>query len=256
MILKYIVLYSLIFNVLVEIYENVIYFFQMTSSEVLNPWNIQSIYDLQYFDCPSCEFKNHSKQRFVNHAFDSHPNSIEYLSLIHDGSFDDVVCPWDIIKMEDKVSVDLIEGPLELSEANDEKFQMDIIPSENSDFQNYESKEKCEVCNISFSKELYKCHLQTVHGYSKEFQCNYCYLTFKCIPSLKKHEKIVHDEKDISNEIIEDPLKAVDDTFKGRRCKKCDKVFESPDELKEHIKIYHKNFTCNVCNKSFTSKHL
>ena len=34
-----------------------------------NPWNIESIYDLQYFNCPSCTFKNKHKQEIIIHAY-------------------------------------------------------------------------------------------------------------------------------------------------------------------------------------------
>ena len=43
------------------------------SPKVENPWNIQSIYELQYFNCPNCIYKNQSKQDFINHAFENHP---------------------------------------------------------------------------------------------------------------------------------------------------------------------------------------
>ena len=68
-----------------------------------NPWNIQSIYDLQYFNCPTCEYRNHSKQEFVNHAYDFHPKAIEYLANVNTESLIDIVCPWDakIIKKEE-----------------------------------------------------------------------------------------------------------------------------------------------------------
>ena len=47
-----------------------------------NPWNIDSIYDLQYFNCPSCIFKDHSKQEMVNHVFEFHPDSIHHLGMV------------------------------------------------------------------------------------------------------------------------------------------------------------------------------
>ena len=59
-----------------------------------NPWDIQSIYELQYFNCPSCSFKDQSKQEFINHAYISHSNCVFYLSKISDNSFSDVLCPW------------------------------------------------------------------------------------------------------------------------------------------------------------------
>ena len=60
-----------------------------------NPWNIQSIYDLQFFNCPSCNYKNYSKQEFINHAYNSHPEAYPYLNNIKDGSLDDLITPND-----------------------------------------------------------------------------------------------------------------------------------------------------------------
>ena len=43
-----------------------------------NPWDIESIYELQFFNCPSCIFKDQSKQEIINHAYEVHPESIEH----------------------------------------------------------------------------------------------------------------------------------------------------------------------------------
>ena len=69
-----------------------------TSTIIKNPWSIQSIYQLQYFNCPTCEYKIHSKQKFIDHVHESHPESIEHMEKIKDGSLDDVNCPWILIK--------------------------------------------------------------------------------------------------------------------------------------------------------------
>ena len=58
-----------------------------------NPWNIQSIYELQFFNCPSCIFKNQFKQELINHAYEFHPDSIEFLMNINDESLNDIVFP-------------------------------------------------------------------------------------------------------------------------------------------------------------------
>ena len=68
-----------------------------------NPWDIQSIYELQYFNCPSCIFKDSSKQDMIYHAFDCHPESIEYLANIEDESLKDVICPWKLIEVKKEV---------------------------------------------------------------------------------------------------------------------------------------------------------
>ena len=60
-----------------------------------NSWNIESLYDLRYYNCPSCDCKTNLKQEFINHAYDSHPEIIYYLKNIKDDSLDDISCPWD-----------------------------------------------------------------------------------------------------------------------------------------------------------------
>ena len=78
-----------------------------TVIKIENPWNIESIYDLQYFNCQSCKFKNQSKQYFIDHVFEYHPEVVDYLSKIKDESLEDVICPWKITNFED-----LDEDPL------------------------------------------------------------------------------------------------------------------------------------------------
>ena len=60
-----------------------------------NPWNIESIYELQFFTCQTCIFKNHSKQEIINHAYETHPESIECLKNIKDESLKDLLLPWN-----------------------------------------------------------------------------------------------------------------------------------------------------------------
>ena len=77
-------------------FQNVIIEILLIFLQMENPWNIQSIYEFQYFNCPSCVFKNHSKQEFVKHAYEFHPESIDYFTNICDGSLKDVECPWNM----------------------------------------------------------------------------------------------------------------------------------------------------------------
>ena len=59
------------------------------------PWDIQSIYELNYFCCATCTFRDRSKQKLVNHAVSKHPDAVGYLMLIQDGSLGDVDIPWE-----------------------------------------------------------------------------------------------------------------------------------------------------------------
>ena len=56
-----------------SMYKVIFLFFQildMGTSELkedFNPWAVSSIFDFNYFCCPECECKSHSKQDFVDH---------------------------------------------------------------------------------------------------------------------------------------------------------------------------------------------
>ena len=65
-----------------------------------NFWDVESIYEFQFFNCPTCEFKHYSKQDFVNHAFNTHTKSVDYLKKISDGSLSDIVSPWEDLQDE------------------------------------------------------------------------------------------------------------------------------------------------------------
>ena len=151
-----------------------------------NPWNIQSIYDLQYFNCPSCVYKNHSKQELIDHAYDFHPESIEYLMHVNDKSLIDVILPWNVSEKEIKseendLDYDLnlikVEGndnyPLsvEVEEIKTENFQNDSVDEtlkpliDKTIHRNISKmKKKCKICNEEFdnSRQL-GIHIQKAH---------------------------------------------------------------------------------------------
>ena len=84
-----------------------LFFLQMMLPEIENPWNVKSLYEFQYFNCPTCPYKNFSKQDFVNHAFDAHPKSKYYfMKISNHNSFNDVQLPPDNIA--DKMKVENI----------------------------------------------------------------------------------------------------------------------------------------------------
>ena len=103
-----------------------------------NPWNIGSIYELQYFVCPTCVFKNQSKQDIINHAYEFHPEFVNYLKIC-DNSLNDVVCPWNELSKEIKI------------EPSDENIQDTSLEYENEtnhenleDFSNLENQNNFE----------------------------------------------------------------------------------------------------------------
>ena len=49
-------------------------------------WIIQSLYELQYFNCLGCPYKSKSKQEFIDHLYGEHPEGILTLRNIKDDS--------------------------------------------------------------------------------------------------------------------------------------------------------------------------
>ena len=74
-----------------------------------NPWNVQSLCEFQYFHCPSCLYIHNSKQDFVCHAFDTHPESVEFFKNISDGSLSDILPPWGFNDDKSEVFADIVK---------------------------------------------------------------------------------------------------------------------------------------------------
>ena len=211
----------------------------MTNFKIENPWNIQSIYDLQYFRCPSCEYCDNSKQQFVNHAYESHPNCIDYLLNIKDGSFDDILCPWDSIdiKLEKHLSVELTEDSYE--NQNNESFELDFdTHKEENDFKDIKLEDhfKVELTENSLKSENEK----TKEESKRIYKCDKCDLKYSSKSSLNRHKGDFHEGK----EIIYD-------------CKLCDKSYAAKQKLNEHISNIHhgiRRFQCDKCDKAYTDQ--
>ena len=88
-----------------------------------NPWSIHSIYDLQYFNCPECVFKNNSKQEFINHAYKVHPDCVYYLDKIDDNSLIDILCPWLTPQIKIEEPEDILD-PIKMEISNSDKFEI------------------------------------------------------------------------------------------------------------------------------------
>ena len=44
-----------------------------------NPWKVENLTKFLYYCCPECEYQDHSKENFIQHASNTHPKSIDCL---------------------------------------------------------------------------------------------------------------------------------------------------------------------------------
>ena len=209
----------------------------MSFTKEENNWNIKSLYDLQYFNCPSCPYKNNLKQEFVNHAHIFHPESNKYLRNIADDSISDVYIP--------------STNSTEIKELDPIKEEH-IISDENVD-QNF-SHTNSVVLMENFKKEDYYCDLCDL------YLCNQ--------NSFQEHQESVHyikydhvDENfhiDHVEDFYDETKNILSDNAQVFKCESCSKSFSMQHNLKRHIQITHeghRDYKCESCGKSFTRSH-
>ena len=235
-----------------------------------NPWNINSIYALQYFNCPMCAFKNRSKQQIVTHAYQVHPESVKFLSNINDNSLSDVWCPWKehFIEIEEPVHwKHLIDDNAEIDEAGTLLNVNGMI------------YHKCDMCNKAFPQPTsLKKHVKYVHGglknkkrsisyhnSAKQYQCDHCDKSFKQSGDLKKHIKEIHLQLKDHNcpqcpkafcraYQLKKHMQEVHEKLRNHKCETCGKCFSQSSSLKTHINMVHEGvkYKCKECDKNFS----
>ena len=225
--------------------------------EYENPWDVKSVYDLLVFKCPACIFLNTSKQKFVNHAFEDHPESIASLLNVSDGSLEDVLIPEDHTGEEDlencdktnidPVKLEVYEGDVKQdTETNVNENYPDVeLPKD--DFKDVE--ESLETENIS-----------KLDDESNENCCKICGNSFKNKYILKHHMNVEHND----NKIIEDKQLRLELTLRGFICKTCDDtLFMSYHNLTNHVLLKHssslnqenlQDTICDKCCKEFSNR--
>ena len=250
-----------------------------------NPWNVHSIYDLQYFNCPSCIFKNNSKQEFINHACELHPESVTYLENIIDNSLADVVCPWNNHFVDVNMQID--EPNYDQYDIDDSKegiknLEYEIIEDVHENKRNIQKAlkaYKCDFCNKAFtSEETFINHMTNfheqeqlttniVHEEVKDYKCEICGKGFSKLAGLNSHMRMVHE---INCELhqcdhcerafkqsgdLKKHFKEVHLKIRDNKCNRCPKAFARSHQLKKHIAEVHegqRNHACGICGKCFS----
>ena len=209
--------------------------------DLANPWSVQSIFDLQYFNCPSCSFKHDSKQTFVDHAYAKHFESADYLAEISDGSLDDIICPW-------KLTIDIKEENVEEQDPFTETSIKDSLPNketmpdlEKANHSQQNVIHQCKLCNEVFSNyHKLEEHRENIHSIlpkrDKDTRCNDCLMPYSSFETLELHDVKCQ-------------------TLQQKICDSCDQQFSDLAKLKQHRKKVHKKrYECDICQRQFITE--
>ena len=231
-----------------------------------SPWNVHSIYDLQYFNCPSCPYKNNIKQDFINHAYNFHPEADEYIRNINDGSLHDVEIPFDIkhdvkSEFENECAFPTNELEIKLEECNEDEEDYPNSLQDDKDWVEEDIKEDVSD-DKNFQDELDDLPLSKSHQ-TKKYKCNSCERSFTTSSGLKGHvekcESFKKQECDICGKLVEQRLMdyhKVRVHIKPHKCDTCGRKFGVASVLKQHIKTHHGEGRrkCPHCEKTFEGK--
>ena len=241
----------------------------MMADEMLNPWHLQSIYDLQFFVCPSCVYKNHSKQEFINHAYEMHPKSLDYLHNIQDDSLKDIIFPNNVEKIkEESISEKSSDDPLKLDIKSVETIKEEpILENSHNDPLEFDTQEiateidkhlvdqidiKTEDIDIDDVHE----HIETFHyeplnkpdfvhniePKKNRYKCGICLMAFSEESLFKRHFDFMHS---LNAKVF----------IKTYKCNLCEKIFSNLKEHQQNCPGTMKKHICPECGTSFTHIH-
>ena len=245
-----------------------------------NPWNIESIYELQFFTCQTCIFKNHSKQEIINHAYETHPESIECLKNIKDESLKDLLLPWNenipfesqnISKMEQETK----EEPKikeELDEDMDDqnpKYHVYTLDADGKlceygvtedsenithNSQNMEISPEATISQLIEKNSPHKKPFQEIFEVNTAQDCqdkeNYELVKDVIIEEING-EGEQNENYEPQDTIVQNVHASI---TKCDTCDICGLTVKDPEALKKHVQVIHefeKDHKCYYCEKSF-----
>ena len=176
-----------------------------------NPWQVQSLDEFLFYNCPECNQKSPNKDLFVYHAWQHHPKSQETLiSLNEKRPENEIVTPKDNIIVTPKDDIECppsvadgerlevkLEG--ELMEEDDDLLKSDLLSDLEDDldldFEGNGEESQCYYCGLMVKQCDVRDHMTEthgnyhgrMHGAPRPFQCDNCHATFQTQSALGLH---------------------------------------------------------------------
>ena len=120
----------------------------MLDLKIESPWDVKSILEFQYFNCPTCTDKYDLKQDFINHATNTHPESIDYLKKILDESF----IPWSSNEYESDSYNETMNKKVKIENEEERDNFMELQDSSN--YSNGDDEENGNIDEYQIHEEI------------------------------------------------------------------------------------------------------
>ena len=233
--------------------------------ESSNPWAVDSLNSFNYYCCPECDLKSHSKQAFVNHAFQKHPDRASALYSIKDQTVQGIKFPIKQETEHDEVKVESdIKDEIEINFDTCDQIQ-DDDPMDDYDLDvadKLEDKLKCEPkkeilcrhCDLKFPTK-YDLFMHKLHDHGPKVTKKVSDDTEECLCSLCG-KTIIGRKKFIRHEKERHGINIKPRKISDFNCVKCNKSIIEAVEADEHMKECQKvskNFPCPECDLLWVS---
>ena len=181
-----------------------------------NPWNVSSLEDFHFYNCPECELKYASKEQFIGHAVLKHPKALEFIPTftqsVEPMTSDPLTTPE--VHFDPNIKTEPIEQMSEtepdihwdltnnFEHIPNDDVKHEILEDQPVIEQNQQPKKaktyrkkgvfNCDQCDKSYSyRHHLKEHYQTVHQ-GLTFPCNQCDKVLLSHGGLAAHKKSQH----------------------------------------------------------------
>ena len=201
-----------------------------------NPWAVNAMEDFLYYCCPVCEERHQSQELFFQHAFETHPQSKQY------------ILPFKLKSEENETFLQGYEIKVEAieCEAEDLSLTQNDIDLDHSTAIESDCEDNCEdIFDNSDDQDAIEYHGDQNSGLdtkpsSQPNVLHDCFLSECSFQTKKVKDLILHLET--SHQIVE-----------SLTCKICNNTFLSKWYLYDHLGLHfkQKSFNCDECDKEF-----
>ena len=232
----------------------------------MNPWEVSSVEDFLFYNCPECELKTKDSSVLVSHALEFHE-----LARYTFSSNDHQHHHEPMLTNNEDVFED-VKPDLDLGELGDLKPEVKLV-EEDEDIPLKPKSEKiksfkCDMCDFTCDKANKLVSHKHEEHYSepgeKKYKCDKCDYQGAALKHLKRHKNQQHSDVLIQCDACSQTFKNKNALYMHKirrhtadnpyKCDLCDYSAKTNNDLKKHKLCAHEKVrakVCHICGKGF-----